>query len=112
MIDSLQVIRTDAEGLHRGLGVSGLGRRSEHTFTQDDIEVLPQVASQVAIAVDNALAWGQIAALKEVIAAFPSSRARLQWCQFVGSAPACWHRVLGSAVLVVARRFPYLVASQ
>jgi formate hydrogenlyase transcriptional activator len=53
---------------HRSLGVLGLGRRSEHAFTQDEVEFLTQVANQVAIAVDNALAYGQIAALKDQLA--------------------------------------------
>jgi formate hydrogenlyase transcriptional activator len=53
---------------HRGLGVLGLGKRQEHAFTQDDVEFLTQVANQVAIAVENALAYGQIAALKDQLA--------------------------------------------
>jgi formate hydrogenlyase transcriptional activator len=47
------------------LGVLGLGKRRESAFTQDDVEFLTQVARQVAIAVENALAYGQIAALKD-----------------------------------------------
>jgi formate hydrogenlyase transcriptional activator len=47
------------------LGVLGLGKRRENAFTQDDIEFLTQVTNQVAIAVENALAYGQIAALKD-----------------------------------------------
>jgi formate hydrogenlyase transcriptional activator len=53
---------------HRGLGVLGLGRRSENAFSRDDVEFLTQVATQVAIAVENALAYGQIAALKDQLA--------------------------------------------
>jgi formate hydrogenlyase transcriptional activator len=47
------------------LGVLGLGKRRENAFTQDDVEFLAQVANQVAIAVENALAYGQIAELKD-----------------------------------------------
>jgi formate hydrogenlyase transcriptional activator len=47
------------------LGVLGLGKRRENAFTQDDIEFLTQVTNQVAIAAENALAYGQIAALKD-----------------------------------------------
>ena len=46
----------------------GLGRRSAHAFTPEEVEFLTQVANQVAIAVDNALAYGQIAALKDQLA--------------------------------------------
>ena len=53
---------------HGILGVLGLGRRSEHAFTQEEVEFLTQVANQVAIAVDNALAYGQITALKDQLA--------------------------------------------
>jgi formate hydrogenlyase transcriptional activator len=50
------------------LGVLGLGKRRENAFTQDDVEFLSRVASQVAIAVENALAYGQIAELKDKLA--------------------------------------------
>jgi formate hydrogenlyase transcriptional activator len=47
------------------LGVLGLGKRREGAFSQDDVAFLTQVANQVAIAVENALAYGQIAELKD-----------------------------------------------
>ena len=50
------------------LGVLGLGRRSAHAFTPEEVAFLTQVANQVAIAVDNALAYGQITALKDQLA--------------------------------------------
>jgi formate hydrogenlyase transcriptional activator len=53
---------------NRALGVLGLGKRRENAFTQDDVEFLTQVANQVAIAVENALAYGQIAELKDQLA--------------------------------------------
>ena len=43
----------------------GLGRRSAQVFTPEEVEFLTQVANQVAIAVENALAYGQIAELKD-----------------------------------------------
>jgi formate hydrogenlyase transcriptional activator len=46
-------------------GVLLLGRRDENIFSRDDIKFLMQVASQVAIAVENALAYHKIAELKE-----------------------------------------------
>jgi formate hydrogenlyase transcriptional activator len=53
---------------HRCLGVLGLGRQPEYAFRQEEVAFLTQVASQVAIAVENALAYGQIAALKDQLA--------------------------------------------
>ncbi len=49
----------------RVLGVLALGRRSDDDFTQDEVDFLMQVANQVAIAIENAFAYGQIAELKE-----------------------------------------------
>jgi formate hydrogenlyase transcriptional activator len=46
-------------------GVLLLGRRDESTFSREDIKFLMQVASQVAIALENALAYKKIAELKE-----------------------------------------------
>src|SRR4029434_2710691 len=51
-----------------GLGVLGLGSRGAHAFIPEEVEFLTQVANQVAIAVDNALAYGQITALKDQLA--------------------------------------------
>jgi formate hydrogenlyase transcriptional activator len=42
-----------------------LSRYAEGGFAPDEIEFLQQVASQIAIAVENALAYGEIAELKE-----------------------------------------------
>ncbi|WP_447980105.1 sigma 54-interacting transcriptional regulator [Candidatus Nitrospira bockiana] len=53
---------------HRALGALNVGRRGEDAFAQDEIDLLSQVAQQVAIAVENALAYRQIAALKDKLA--------------------------------------------
>jgi formate hydrogenlyase transcriptional activator len=69
----------EKEGLHsvcwlplinrdRVLGVLGLSRLEAIPFTQDEVSFLMQVANQVAIAVENALAYGQIAGLKDKLA--------------------------------------------
>ena len=52
----------------RALGVLALGRRRDSDFDRDEIEFLCQVAGQVAIAVENALAYGEIAELKDKLA--------------------------------------------
>lgn len=49
----------------RKLGVLSAGRRNVQAFGQDDLELLFQIASQIAIALDNALAYGQIAELRD-----------------------------------------------
>jgi formate hydrogenlyase transcriptional activator len=48
----------------RVLGVLSVGRLSENAFTEDDAELLTEVGKQVAIAVENALAYREIDALK------------------------------------------------
>jgi formate hydrogenlyase transcriptional activator len=50
------------------LGALNVGRRRDDGFTSDDVELLGQVAQQVAIAVENALAYKQIAQLKDKLA--------------------------------------------
>ncbi|HEY3837230.1 MAG TPA: sigma 54-interacting transcriptional regulator [Bryobacteraceae bacterium] len=52
----------------RVLGVLSLGRRENQPFTDDEFEFLKQVASQVALAIENALSYGQIAELKDQLA--------------------------------------------
>ena len=49
-------------------GALNVGRRRADAFLEDDIELLSQVAQQVVIAVDNALAYRQIAELKDKLA--------------------------------------------
>jgi len=81
---------------HRSLGVLGLGRRGEHAFTQEEVAFLTQVANQVAIAVDNALAYGQIAALKDQLAQEKlyledEIRSEHHFADIVGHSPALRH---------------------
>jgi formate hydrogenlyase transcriptional activator len=49
----------------RLLGSLNVGRLRDAAFAPEDVELLSQVARQVAIAVENGLAYQQIAALKE-----------------------------------------------
>lgn len=49
----------------RTLGALNVGRRQDDGFTSEDVELLGQVAQQVALAVENALAYKQIAQLKD-----------------------------------------------
>src|SRR5439155_15893759 len=50
------------------VGVLELSRFAEESFSQEDIDFLGQIARQVAIAVENALAYKEIAELKERLA--------------------------------------------
>jgi formate hydrogenlyase transcriptional activator len=52
----------------RCLGILGLGRLRDDPYTQDDAGFLMQVARQVALAVENALAFGEIRELKDQLA--------------------------------------------
>ena len=51
----------------RVLGTFGVVKYQDNAFTGDDIEFLSQIGNQVAIAVENALAFGQIRELKDQI---------------------------------------------
>jgi formate hydrogenlyase transcriptional activator len=52
----------------RSVGVLALGRLEENPFSEDEVAFLTQVAGQVAIAVENACAYRQIAELKDQLA--------------------------------------------
>jgi formate hydrogenlyase transcriptional activator len=53
---------------HRTLGVLTVASLGENAFTDEDAELLGQVAKQVAIAIENALAFREIDALKNKLA--------------------------------------------
>ncbi|HEY1951070.1 MAG TPA: sigma 54-interacting transcriptional regulator [Bryobacteraceae bacterium] len=53
---------------NRVLGLLGLGRREGNAFNEIDIGFLGQVANQIAIAVENALEYGEITEAKERLA--------------------------------------------
>ena len=52
----------------RVLGVLGLGSVQEDAFSDDDVSFLGQVANQIALAVENALAYGEISQLRDRLA--------------------------------------------
>src|SRR6266849_5889046 len=52
----------------RVLGIFGVVKYQDNAFNSDDIEFLTQIANQVAIAVENALAFGEIRELKDKLA--------------------------------------------
>lgn len=53
---------------NRARGALNVGRRRENAFVQDEIDLLSQVAQQIAIAVENALAYKQITQLRDKLA--------------------------------------------
>ena len=53
---------------NRVLGTLVLGRLDENAYTDDEVQFLMQVANQIAIAVENALAYDEIRALKDKLA--------------------------------------------
>jgi len=97
----------------RRLGVLGLSRLAANPFSQDDVHFLMQVASQVAIAVENALAYGRISELTDKLAQEKlyledEIRTEANFKEIVGTSQAL-HRVLklvetvaptGSTVLI------------
>ncbi len=52
----------------RMLGVLAVTSREENAFDEDEVAFLTQVAQQVAVGVENALAYGEIADLKDKLA--------------------------------------------
>ncbi len=80
------------------LGVLGLSRLQAVPFSEDDVSFLMQVANQVAIAVENALAYGEIAGLKDKLAQEKlyledEIRTEAKFEEIVGTSQAL-HRVL------------------
>ncbi len=53
---------------NRSLGTLNVGRRTENRFTPAEVDLLAQVAGQIALAIDNALAYQQIEELKNRLA--------------------------------------------
>ena len=80
----------------RALGVLALARLGENAFSQDEVEFLNQVASQVAIAVENASAYREITDLKDKLAQEnlyleDEIRSELNFEEIVGESAALRH---------------------
>ena len=75
------------------LGILGVGRLSEDSFTREDVDLLTAVGEQVAIAVENALAYQKIDALKnklqeEKLYLQEEIRREYNFEEIIGSSPA------------------------
>jgi formate hydrogenlyase transcriptional activator len=84
---------------NRSVGVLALARLGESAFSPDDVRFLTQVAGQVAIAVENACAFRQIADLKDKLAQEKlyledEIRTELHFEEILGES-ATLHRALG-----------------
>src|SRR6266850_86144 len=80
----------------RAIGVLGLARKEDNSFSEHDAEFLNEVAGQVAIAIENALAYREISELKDKLAQEKvyleeEIRSELNFEQIVGSSPALKH---------------------
>ena len=88
----------------RTIGTLNLASRREDAFTAQDVELLQQVAAQVAIAVENALAFKEIDALKDKLAVEKlyleeEIRSQLNFEEIIGESSAL-KRALGQVELV------------
>jgi len=80
----------------KAIGVLGLARKEDNSFGEHDAEFLAEVAGQVAIATENALAYREISELKDKLAQEKvyleeEIRSELNFEQIVGSSPALKH---------------------
>jgi formate hydrogenlyase transcriptional activator len=80
----------------RAIGVLGLARKKDNFFTEHDAEFLTEVAGQVAIAIENALAYREISELKDKLAQEKvyleeEIRSELNFEHIIGSSPALKH---------------------
>ena len=80
----------------RALGILGIGRTTEATFTPEDVEFLTQVSGQIAIAIENALAFQEISELKDKLAQEKlyleeEIRSELNFENIIGKSPALKH---------------------
>ena len=79
----------------RALGLLVVIRKTE-TFTPNDVEILSQAAGQIAIAVENALAYREISDLRDKLAQEKlylqeEFRSEMGFEQIIGSSPALKH---------------------
>ncbi len=90
---------------NRVIGTLNLGRLRDDAFTEGDLSFLGQVASQIAIAVENALEYGEITEAKERLAEQKlyledELRAEHNFEEIIGSSPRL--RAVLESVRIVA----------
>jgi formate hydrogenlyase transcriptional activator len=77
----------------RAMGVLALARKTDNSFTEHDADFLTEVAGQVAIAIENALAYREISELKDKLAQEKvyleeEIRSELNFEHIIGGSPA------------------------
>ena len=77
----------------RAIGVLALARKTDNSFTEHDADFLTEVAGQVAIAIENALAYREISELKDKLAQEKvyleeEIRSELNFEHIIGGSPA------------------------
>ena len=80
----------------RVVGFLGIMRKTEDVFTQEDIEFLTQASGQIAIAIENAVAYREISDLKDRLAQEKlylqeEIRSEMGFEQIIGSSTALKH---------------------
>jgi formate hydrogenlyase transcriptional activator len=80
----------------RVLGTLDIASRTEGAFTENDVELLTHIADQIAIAVENALAYREISELKDKLAQEKlyleqELRSEMNFDQIVGDSAALKH---------------------
>ena len=80
----------------RVVGFLGIMRKTEDAFTQEDIEFLTQASGQIAIAIENAVAYREISDLKDKLAQEKlyleeEIRSEMGFEQIIGSSTALKH---------------------
>ncbi len=100
----------------RTFGTLNLASRREDAFPSQDVELLQQVAAQIAIAVENALAFKQIDALKDKLAEEKlyleeEIRSEFNFEEIVGDSPAL-KRALAQVELVAPAGTAVLITGE
>src|SRR5579872_1686179 len=100
----------------RTFGTLNLASRREDAFPRQDVELLQQVAAQIAIAVENALAFKQIDALKDKLAGEKlyleeEIRSEFNFEEIIGDSPAL-KRALAQVELVARAGTAVLVTGE
>jgi len=100
----------------KAIGVLNVASKRERAFTQEEVTLLGQIASQIAIAVENALAFRQIVELKNKLAEEKDYledeiRSESHYDEIVGESPA-WKAVLGQIETVAPTDATVLVLGE
>jgi len=80
----------------RVLGLLGLARRKDNSFRQEDAEFFGQIGAQIAIAIENALAYREISELKDKLAQEnlyleEENRSEIDFEQIIGKSSVLQH---------------------